>query len=149
MPIPQFQNRLREFCLIIHRIDPNRLPVFDRIARVFQSHQRYEFDERQIAVDKIRQLRQPEIVHLGNDYPQFNSDIIASEVIQAEHCLFERAFDLRDSIVVARRIGMKRNAEKDLSLTAFGEFPGIFFVGESTSVRQQVNFGFRQFRTNM
>jgi len=51
--------------------------------------------------------------------------------------------------VVARRIGMKRNAEKDLSLTAFGEFPGIFFVGESTSVRQQVNFGFRQFRTNM
>ena len=51
--------------------------------------------------------------------------------------------------MVARRIGMKWNAEKYLFLTAFGEFSGILFVGKCPSVRQQVNFGFRQFRANM
>ena len=44
---------------------------------------------------------------------------------------------------------MKWNAEKYLFLTAFGEFSGILFVGKCPSVRQQVNFGFRQFRANM
>ena len=44
---------------------------------------------------------------------------------------------------------MKWNAEKYLFLTAFGEFSGILYVGKCPSVRQQVNFGFRQFRANM
>ncbi len=145
----QLCNGLHQFGPIIQRVDPYGIAVLYRIPRIFQPHERNEFDERQIAVNEIRQFRQAPIIHTGDDDPQFDSHIVATEVIQSEHRFVERTSNLRNSIVVCGIVGMERNAEQHLFDSAGSKFPCIRFIGESTSVRQQMDFGIGQLRLDV